>query len=272
MPRRGSDHGEPTAKARGADTTSGHTGFRTQLPGWVVRHGTVHRWIQAAALGCETLLDLFAPTRCVGCETRTPVGVPLCEACRSTLQKPAPCSLAGIPVVAATIYRPPIQDALRRLKYGGRPDLARPLARLLSEAMGELGVTHALLAPVPVHPRRLAERGYNQVALLTGALMRLGPWKSVPLALARRRWTGAQVGRSRTERLENVRMDFVVRNAGRVAGRTVVLVDDVVTTGATAYSCLLALHAAGAKVAAVAAVARAGGEPEELLPGARLEG
>ncbi|MBN1606768.1 MAG: ComF family protein [Polyangiaceae bacterium] len=230
------------------------------------------RWLRTAALGCEALLEMLAPTRCVGCDTRTALGVPLCNACRRTLERPAVCSLAGIPVVAAAIYRPPIQDALRRLKYASRPDLARPLARLLAEAMVQLSGTRALLAPVPVHRRRLAERGYNQAALLTRELARLGPWKSAPLLLARRHWSGAQVGRGRAERLENVRSDFVVRQARRAAGQTIIVVDDVVTTGATAYSCLLALRAAGAEVAAVAAVARAGGAPEELLAGTPFEG
>jgi ComF family protein len=232
----------------------------------------VSRWLQAAALGYETLLDMLAPTRCVGCETRTGLRRPLCEACRLALEKPAACSLAGIPVVAAAIYRPPIQDAIRRLKYSGRPDLARPLAWLLADAMGELGGTDALLAPVPVHRRRLAERGYNQAAVLSRELAQLGPWKSAPLALGRRHWSGAQVGRGRAGRLENVRTDFFVREARRVTGRTIIVVDDVVTTGATAYSCLLALRAAGAKVAAIAAVARAGGAPEELFAATRFEG
>jgi ComF family protein len=228
--------------------------------------------LQAAALRCEALFELFAPTGCVGCEARTALGAPLCPSCRQTIVRPGACSLAGVPVVAAVIYRPPIQDALRRLKYEGRPDLARPLAWLLAEAMGGLSDTDALLAPVPVHRRRLAERGYNQAALLSGALARLGPWQSVPRVLARQRWSGAQVGRGRAERLENVKADFVVRQPRRVEGRTVIVVDDVVTTGATAYSCLLALRAAGAQVAAIAAVARAGGAAEELLVGTRLEG
>jgi ComF family protein len=138
--------------------------------------------------------------------------------------------------------------------------------------MVDLGEARALLVPVPLHRRRLAERGYNQAALLAGELARLGTWKAAPLVLARRHWAGAQVGRGRAERVANVRRDFVVRQPHRVEGRMVIVVDDVVTTGATTYSCLLALRAAGAKVAGVAAVARAGGTAEELLVGAPFEG
>lgn len=185
---------------------------------------------------------------------------------------PAVCSVDGIAVVARTIYQPPLRDAIRRLKYDNRPDLARPLAQLLAESLEDFRDTGALLVPVPVHPHRLAERGYNQAALLAGALAYWGPWKSAPLALARRRWSGPQVGHDRTARLQNVKNDFAVRQAKLVAARTVIVVDDVVTTGATAYSCLSALRSAGAKVVAVAAIARAGGKPEELVVRPPLEG
>jgi ComF family protein len=228
--------------------------------------------LQSAAHGCDALLELLAPTRCVGCDVRTGARIPLCAACRELLQPPAPCSLAGVRVLSAAVYRAPVQRAIRRLKYDGRPDLAAPLARLVQPCLGDLRTADLLLVPVPVHPRRLAERGYNQAALIAGALARLGPWTPAPFALGRRNWSGAQVGRNRAARLSSVAQDFVVRQPRRVEGRTVVVVDDVVTTGATAYSCLSALREAGAEVAAVIAVARAGGGTEELVPQGVAEG
>jgi ComF family protein len=103
----------------------------------------------------------------------------------------------------------------------------------------------AVLVPVPLHPRRLRERGFNQSELLAQALGRRSGLVVAPEALVRRKETPPQTGLTAAARRSNVSGAFTVRRRSRVAGRVVVLVDDVVTTGATARACAAALRAAG---------------------------
>jgi len=118
---------------------------------------------------------------------------------------------------------------------------------LLSEVeVRRLLTRAAVMVPVPLHPARKRERGYNQAELLAGELARRSGLEVVADALVRRRDTRSQTGLSAAGRRQNVRGAFVVRRRGRVAGRVVVLVDDVVTTGATAMACARALSEAGA--------------------------
>jgi ComF family protein len=103
----------------------------------------------------------------------------------------------------------------------------------------------AVLVPVPLHPRRLRERGFNQSELLAHALGRRSGLVVAPDALVRRKETPPQTGLTASARRSNVSGAFAVRRRSQVAGRVVVLVDDVVTTGATARACAAALRAAG---------------------------
>jgi ComF family protein len=157
--------------------------------------------------------------------------------------------------MAALAYAPPFDAIIQRFKYQGRPDLARGLASLLRFAPIGPG---DLVVPVPLHPKRLAERGYNQAALLAGALARPNGARVGARALTRMRDTPHQASLARAERLANVSAAFRARQPAAVRGRRVVLVDDVVTTGATAAACIRALRGAGADVCMVLAVAAAG--------------
>jgi ComF family protein len=147
------------------------------------------------------------------------------------------------------------------MKYGARPDLARPFGDLLCRAadlQAELfASSRTVVVPVPLHAMRLADRGFNQSALLARRLARHVRAPLQALAVARVRDTPRQVGLDRVERLANVAGAFVVAKPAAVKGRDVILVDDVCTTGATLRAVSRALRDAGAASVAGAVVARA---------------
>lgn len=227
------------------------------------------------------LLDLLFPPRCPACDALT-AELGLCHRCALSLYPlGAACPVCALPARAPVVcarcrlWPPPWQTvrapwryggelaaAIRRFKWGargraGRPELARPLAQLLVPALG--GVEPDVVVPVPLHPSRLAERGFAQALVLASharALARL----QAPLAhdlLVRERATAEQAGLARAARIANVAGAFAVTEAGRVRGRHILLVDDVVTTGATAAACARVLRRAGARAVTVAALARA---------------
>ncbi len=206
-------------------------------------------------------VDLLFPRGCIACDRPVEPGGILCDACavRAALRPPPPLLLDGVPALAAIAYAEPMSGALHRFKYGARPDLAAQLAAVAEVALEQLDpAPDSILVPVPLHARRLAERGYNQSALLAGQLSRRHRLGFAPLGLRRIRPTDQQVGRSRQQRWINVAEAFVVRQRRSLAERDVVLVDDVVTTGATATACIQPLRALGARVVGVVALARAG--------------
>ncbi|MEB2312833.1 MAG: phosphoribosyltransferase family protein [Polyangiaceae bacterium] len=207
----------------------------------------------------ERALDVLAPRGCAACDALVDDGAPFCASCRATVGGPRESSLAGAPVFAGAAYGGALAAAVQRFKYRGRAELAPALTSLV-EAATPRGwrAEGALLVPVPLHPARLAERGYNQSALLAGRLARRIGGASAPLALARTRATEQQAGRAPDARVENVSGAFVARTPERLRGRRVVLVDDVVTTGATARACAEALSESGARLTAIMAVALAG--------------
>jgi ComF family protein len=207
----------------------------------------------------DWLLDLVGPRTCVQC------GAPCrgfaCQVCARQLPSaaPSPGRIRNTVVLAAAGYVPPVSTAVRCLKYQKRAELARPLAELLHPLLvPALARRDFVVVPVPLHPTRLAQRGYNQAALVGRQVARFTGARFAPLALARRWDTPPLVGKSREARASTVRGAFRVRCPHLVRQGPCVVVDDVVTTGSTAAACIDALHAAGATVAAVVAVARAG--------------
>jgi ComF family protein len=202
-----------------------------------------------------SFLELLAPSRCAACDEVS--RAPLCDAC-GPRERAEPATFDGVPVVAAGRYSPPLSHAIRRLKFEGRPELARPLATLLLAELGALSFApDDAWVPVPLHRARLVERGFNQAALLARALADGTGGVYAPRTLERRRATEQQARLGRAERRDNALGAFVLRRP--VAGGRVVLVDDVVTTGATARACLEALREGGADVLAIVALARASG-------------
>jgi ComF family protein len=144
------------------------------------------------------------------------------------------------------------------LKYGDRLDLARPMAMWFLPLMQEIKASDHLLAPVPLHPRRLFFRRFNQAALLAEQLGKLCGLACCPDLLRRNRATRRQDGMSREDRFENQRQAFSVPEARkwRVQGRNILLIDDVMTSGATLSACTEACFAAGAVEVNVLVLAR----------------
>jgi ComF family protein len=212
------------------------------------------RWSCAA----RCLLDWLVPKDCLGCSTEVVGHGEWCDNCAEQLEPNVVTELDVWRLVVPFRHSGPLRHAIHRFKYEARPDYARRLvASAFAPQRPEFG-SHVTLVPVPLHPIRLVERGYNQSALLAGALGRR--WQ-LPVAfdlLARRVPTKPQVGQSRVERAANMRGAFVVR-ASPPKGHGVWLIDDVVTTGATASGCRAALAAAGIGVFGIIALAHATG-------------
>lgn len=213
-------------------------------------------------------LDMLFPVRCAGCQSS---GYVLCPSCVAKIQPlPSPfCQLCGTPLSpegtckncqyhplklngqrAVSLYQEPLRGCIHGLKYDGNTRLAEPLGLLLSQAYVRYGMRADVLIPVPLHSERQQQRGYNHAALLAEVCSaQLG----VPLnsgVLVRQRATVAQVDLHPRERYQNVAGAFACASASAskgINGRSIVIIDDVSTTGATLEACAAPLFAAGAK-------------------------
>jgi ComF family protein len=174
--------------------------------------------------------------------------------CASCLAKPRAFDAAR----AACLYDEASRDPILKLKHADRTDLAPLLARWVSRAARPLLEEADAIAPVPLHPSRLLSRRYNQAAEIARPLARMADVRYLPDVLIRRRATDTQGGKSGVGRRRNVAGAFEVpaRRAAQVTGKRILLIDDVMTTGATAEGCARALKAAGAVRVDVAVVAR----------------
>jgi ComF family protein len=213
----------------------------------------VQRILEAArALG-----GVLFPRECAACPSTAAAGSGFCLACGEPIPYPEG-DLGGVPLLSAGRYAPPLSQAVARMKFEDRPDLVGPLARLLLPGLRRLELArHDAFVPVPLHRARLVERGYNQSALLARALAVATGASFAPRLLERTRRTEQQARLGREARCDNVADAFVARASWR-RGR-LVLVDDVVTTGATALACIEALERAQSQPIAVVALARAAG-------------
>ncbi len=198
----------------------------------------------------EALLDLVFPPRCPACGEDPVPGTPFCAVCDAAVE-PAPD--LGDGVRAGALFGGPIADAVHALKYASRSDAALPLGRWRA-ARVEVPAG-AAVTWVPLGAARRTGRTYDQAMLLAVSLARASGRPLLRGALRRVRETPPQVGRDRTARARNVAGAFAASRA--VAGREILLVDDVVTTGATVEAAAAALRDAGARRVVVAALARA---------------
>lgn len=152
-------------------------------------------------------------------------------------------------------YDGALRELIHLFKYGRIRTLARPLGDFLVSAF-PLDQAFDVLVPMPLHWRRLWRRGFNQAAMLA---REIGRRRGLPVvcAVRRRRYTRSQAGLTHAARRINVAGAFAARSQGEIAGKRVLLVDDVLTTGATASACARVLKQAGARYVAVLTLARA---------------
>lgn len=189
------------------------------------------------ALAIDLLGELVSPSACAACDARVRWRTAFCPSCARTL---VPSKSDD----AAFEYGGAMARAITRMKYADRPDLARPLGAALLRIASRLPAVDAI-ASVPLHPKRLASRGFNQAALLAAPLARMLEVPHAPRALVRARDTPRQAELDRAARHTNVIGAFTA-DPDRVCGRRWLLVDDVRTTGATLGACARALKTAGA--------------------------
>lgn len=229
-------------------------------------------------------LAMLLPPQCLSCREIVAEPGTLCGKCFARVRfLSAPCCAAcgtpfefdpgGADVLCGSCIRSrPVYDRARAVfrydessrnlvlafKHGDRLDAAPAYARWLARAGDALIDGADLIAPVPLHWTRLFHRRYNQSALLANTLARLAGRPAAPDLLRRRRRTPSQGGLDRAERIRNVRGAFMVRAASRpsVEGRRILLVDDVLTTGATVEACATVLLKAGAAAVDVLTLAR----------------
>ncbi len=239
-------------------------------------------WLRAAGRGA---LDLLYPRVCLGCraglhgsdrhhlcaacESALPrFGAEACPRCGMGLGPAAPAATrcpdcAGRPLafdgaVALGPYRDGLRDLVLQLKFGGERVIAGDLGRLLAARLDADPRAAGLdaVVPVPLHPKTEGTRGYNQAALLAEALARRPGRPVVEGVLRKVRETVPQATLDAPRRAGNLAGAFTVRRPARVAGRRIALVDDVMTTGATASAAAAALKAAGALCVMAAVVGR----------------
>lgn len=236
--------------------------------------------VDCAACGTP-LADDPMPFFCSPCwDTVSPVMLPRCSRCDRPFASPVattyspdhtcqPCSDRPPSYTRAWTlypYLPPLQDAICLLKYRGKVSLAAPLARLMLDRMPSLSVD--LIVPVPLHVTRLREREFNQSLLLAH---HIGRSLRLPVSftnLVRTVPSPPQTTLSRAERLRNLRNAFAVRDPAALAGKRVLLIDDVFTTGATVNECAKTLRKAGSGDVFALTLARtmdAGTVPDRIL-------
>jgi ComF family protein len=204
------------------------------------------------------LLDLLAPPTCAACAGAIGArSLVFCRACEPLIDRLAESSARDRD---ACVFGGPLREAIHRLKYRGQSELAWGLAQWLIGPAEEIGKVD-LVTAVPLHPRRLRERGYNQGLLLARPVAHALEVPLAPRLLRRVRGATAQVGRGRVARAQSLAGSFAA--SPRARGKRVLVIDDVRTTGATLDEARRALHEAAAVY--TLALARADDTDEQMF-------
>lgn len=232
----------------------------------------------------QNALKVLFPGQCISCGVLVEDAHALCGACwaETPFIEGFVCDQCGAPLVGESAGERPLCDdcmvfprpwdrgrsvllyegrarsLVLSLKYGDRPDMARTVGRWMASRAVELLPPDGFLVPVPLHWTRLLRRRFNQSALLAREIGRITGRRSVSDVLVRSLRTGSQEHRTRDERIRNVAGAMVVHpgRADRIEGRPVLVIDDVMTSGATFAEAARALGAAGAGPVSVLALAR----------------
>jgi ComF family protein len=230
----------------------------------------------------EPLLTLFFPSHCASCGAPIPSGEDFCPPCSEAIEwiRPPRCETCSQPfdglmgdfdcpncchaafhfecAVSVVRSRRVVRELIHRLKYGREIWLARVLGSILREGLKDPrldGYEPDAIVPVPLHPRRLREREFNQAAVLAGHLS-AAAGLPVQDSLVRHRYTGTQTALDREGRRQNLRNAFSLRKNAVVLDKNLLLVDDVLTTGSTLDACAAVLLEQGAKSIRALTVAR----------------
>lgn len=232
----------------------------------------------------QTALALIYPPRCMGCGALTESDFGLCGVCwrETPFIGGTVCESCGVPVMgardrfridcddclkapppwqagrSALLYDGKARSLILALKHGDRPELARPAARWMAQAGRELFRPGMIIAPVPLHWSRLIKRRYNQSALLAQNLGCEAELRCIPDLLLRKKRTPVLDGKTARERADMLQGTISAhpRRTRQMKGRDILLVDDVMTSGATLAACARACQGAGANHIFVLALAR----------------
>ena len=231
------------------------------------------------------LIDLIFPPLCAFCGAPLPEGDggEICLGCLRSVRfiSPPICPRCGLPFTARSgedhlcgqclrgkwhfssaralgLYEGPLREAIHALKYEGKAFLAKPLVGLLDRGYPLMNYgSYDLLVPVPLHPKRLKERGFNQALVLARVMSRREGVPCTGFVLKKTRPSAPQIDLSPREREKNVKGSFAVADSARVEGKRVLLIDDVMWTGSTVNECARELLKAGAVEVDVFTLARA---------------